>query len=335
MDPFSHGFLASIAAQNISKKENVKKATIYGFLAGIAPDLDIFIRSKTDTLLAIEFHRHFTHSIFFVPIGALIVSVFWWLIFRKNIKFKYAYLFSFIGMFTHGLLDAATSYGTRLYWPLSNERISWSIISIIDPLFTIPIAILVIFIFFNNSIKLKIFSLIFIFSYLFIGYIQRERIEGNIEILAKSRGHQIQHLEVKPTIGNNILWRTNYIFNDKIYIDAIRSNWLGDIKIYQGESLKYTKFPDDFSDLDKNSVLYKDIERFNFFSNKFLGVREDFPNVIIDARYSISANSSQPMWGVIIDKKQQNNHTIFKNFPRNITDKKIAIFKKQLKGEDL
>ena len=39
---------------------------------------------------------------------------------------------------THPLLDAHTAYGTQLFWPFSDERFAWSIISIIDPLFTLP-----------------------------------------------------------------------------------------------------------------------------------------------------------------------------------------------------
>ncbi|MDX1950366.1 MAG: metal-dependent hydrolase [Rickettsiales bacterium] len=335
MDPFSHGFLASLAAQNISKKEHIKKASIYGFLAGMSPDLDVLIRSKTDSLLAVEFHRHFTHSIFFAPIGALIVSYFWWLIFRKNLQFKFAYPYSLIGILTHGLLDAATSYGTRIYWPFSNDRVSWSIISIIDPLFTIPLAILVILIAYKSTKFLKIFSIAFVFLYLFNGYLQRERVEETLENLSISRNHKIEHFEIKPTIGNNILWRSTYIYKDKIFIDAIRSNWLGDIKIYEGESLNHLSFPSSFSNLNKSSILYNDIARFDFFSNKFLGALEEMPNVIIDARYSISATSAKPMWGILIDEKHPNKHAYFKHFPREIDDKKITIFKKQLWGEDL
>ena len=46
------------------------------------------------------------------------------------------------GYATHGLLDACTSYGTVLFWPFSNERLTWNNISIVDPLLTIPALIL-------------------------------------------------------------------------------------------------------------------------------------------------------------------------------------------------
>lgn len=56
-------------------------------------------------------------------------------LFRK--KWQLTLAAAMIGMATHGFLDACTSYGTVLFWPWSDKRISWDIIAIIDPLFTI------------------------------------------------------------------------------------------------------------------------------------------------------------------------------------------------------
>ena len=58
-------------------------------------------------------------------------------------NFKTIYIASFLGYATHGLLDACTSYGTLLFWPFSNERVTWNNISIVDPIFTIPVLILI------------------------------------------------------------------------------------------------------------------------------------------------------------------------------------------------
>src|SRR3546814_13232403 len=42
-------------------------------------------------------------------------------------------------LITHPLLDAFTSYGTQLWWPLRPTPTSWSSIFIIDPFFTLPL----------------------------------------------------------------------------------------------------------------------------------------------------------------------------------------------------
>ena len=75
MDPVSQGALGAIFAQTISNKKKILIGSILGCIAGLAPDLDIFIRSSSDPLLKLEYHRQFTHSLVFIPIGALVLSL--------------------------------------------------------------------------------------------------------------------------------------------------------------------------------------------------------------------------------------------------------------------
>jgi len=84
MDIVTQGVLGATFAQSFSSKKSMKMATLAGFLGGLAPDADGFIRSSSDTLLAIEYHRHFTHSIFFIPFGALIPALIVWLILKRK-----------------------------------------------------------------------------------------------------------------------------------------------------------------------------------------------------------------------------------------------------------
>ena len=81
MDPVSQGALGASVPQAISNKKTVAAATLFGWLSGMAPDLDIFIRSSTDPMVRMEFHRQFTHSLIFIPVGALLCAlVFYWLL---------------------------------------------------------------------------------------------------------------------------------------------------------------------------------------------------------------------------------------------------------------
>src|SRR5690606_37296019 len=110
----------------------------------MAPDLDTLIRSGSDPLLFLELHRHFTHSIAFVPIGALLCAAALHPLVRRRMPFRRAYLFSLLGFGSHALLDACTSYGTLLLWPFSDVRVAWSVVSVVDPLFTLPVVALVV-----------------------------------------------------------------------------------------------------------------------------------------------------------------------------------------------
>ena len=72
MDLFTQGALGAALAQASTRTSpKLRIAGGVGFLAGLAPDLDALIRSPTDPLVFLEYHRHFTHALAFIPLGAL------------------------------------------------------------------------------------------------------------------------------------------------------------------------------------------------------------------------------------------------------------------------
>lgn len=144
MDPFSQATLGAVAAQSTSDPRRLRAAAFLGCVAGLAPDIDVFISSSIDPLLFLEFHRQFTHSLVFIPVGALICSAVFYVAVRRYLSFKETFLFCLLGYATHGLLDACTTYGTQLFWPFSDDRIAWNNVSVIDPLLTIPAFILMV-----------------------------------------------------------------------------------------------------------------------------------------------------------------------------------------------
>ncbi len=123
MDPISQASLGASLSQSFARDKSKQfSALLIGALAGMAPDLDMFIRSAEDPLLFLEFHRQFTHSLIFIPVGAFLCSLVFYPFFRKKLSFAQIYLFSFLAYATHGMLDACTSYGTQLFWPFSNDE---------------------------------------------------------------------------------------------------------------------------------------------------------------------------------------------------------------------
>ena len=61
MDPVSQGILgASFSQSAVQNKKLLGLVGFIGFMSGMAPDLDILIRSQEDPLLFLEFHRQFT-----------------------------------------------------------------------------------------------------------------------------------------------------------------------------------------------------------------------------------------------------------------------------------
>ena len=330
MDPLSQGTVGAVFAQSTSNKSNIFKVGLIGFLAGLAPDLDVFIGSSTDPILFLEFHRQFTHSLIFIPFGSLIVSLLVFPLVKRSMSFKNVYIASLLGYATHGLLDACTSYGTLLFWPFSNERITWNNISIIDPLFTIPVLLLA-----ATAIKTKkkvfsFFAIGWIAFYLSLGFVQYERALSTANELANSRGHNAERLTLKPSFGNLILWKSIYQHNDTFYVDAIRTVQLSTWCV--GESIRAFDYEQHLPDLDEDSQQKKDIERFRWFSQDYLGYDEE-KNIVTDVRYSMIPNQIDPMWGLVIDDQLGiNEHAIWWT-SRSLDQSQIDLFKDMLKGK--
>ena len=304
MDPLSQGVFGASLPQSFSDKKNIVFVFIIGFLAGMFPDVDIFFRSNHDPLLFLEFHRQFTHSLIFIPAGGFIF---------KLIPFGFlkTWLFATLGYATHGVLDACTSYGTQLFWPFSNERISWNNISIIDPLFTIPVLLLLVL----SLIKRKSFwskiALGWALIYLIIGFIQNHRAEQVAHEIITERNHRPEIISVKPSFGNLILWKIIYQHNDYFYIDAVN---IGPKKeIFTGQKIKkFTKSDLTYlNDLSENQK--KDIDRFLWFSQDFVAVNPQNEYELLDIRYSNLPNEVGGLWGIHLTPNAENHVEFISN----------------------
>ena len=315
MDPVSQGTWGATFAQSAARKDQVKAATLMGCLGGLAPDLDVFIFSSTDPLLFLEYHRQFTHALIFIPIGALIVTAVVHRIVARNLPFRQAYLFCLLGYATHGLLDACTTYGTMLLWPFSDARIAWNNVSIIDPLFTLPILALVILGVRRRSPWLARIAAIWGLSYLLLGVWQRDRAEEAAQQLAASRGHVPVRLEAKAGFANLLLWKTVYEANGRYYVDAIRVG-TGQTS-YPGTSAEKLDIDHHYPWLKPNSQQAKDIERFRWFSNDYLAIDPRVDNRIIDVRYSVVPNEIDALWAIDLDPdKPDDAHITWRSLRR-------------------
>lgn len=324
MDILTQGLLGGVLAQSVARKEETKWATLVGIFSGLIADADFFIYSSNDPLLNIEFHRHFTHSLFFIPIGAAIATLLLWPFLRKYLSLSRLYLYSFLGYSLSGVLDAFTSYGTHLLWPFSDERIAFNIISIIDPVFTLTLLIALTLSFRMKRAKVAQIGLICALGYMSIGFIQSQRAHSVAEDLMASRGHQATKSLVKPTLANLLLYRSVYVYNDRIYVDAINVGLFSDSQIYEGKSVALFAEHKHLPNLKSTSILYNDIQRFKAFSSDYIALDTTQGNVIGDLRYSMLPNTVKPLWGITVDLTQPDEHAhylFFRDGGENIRQK--------------
>lgn len=307
MDPLTQGALGAALPQATRRKSqdrtsNVRAAGLFGFVAGMAPDIDVFIRSSSDPLLYLDYHRHFTHSLVAIPLGGLLCALLLHVLFAKWLKldFRQSFLYCTLGYATHALLDAATSYGTLLLWPFSNARISWDLISVIDPLFTLPLFVLVAISAWKRTPVYARAGLAWGAFYFALAALQQQSALKMGREIAESRGHAQARIEVKPSFGNILVWKTVYEAQGRFYVDAVRAG-LSPRK-FEGQSIARLDIARDLPWLDRASQQAKDIERFRWFSQGYIAQDPQKPDRVIDVRYSLIPNEVAALWSIRLSR---------------------------------
>jgi len=232
---------------------------------------------------------------------------------KKYLTVKELYFYSILGYATAGLLDAFTSYGTQLLWPFLDTRFAWNVISVVDPVVTAGLIVFVGLAVWQRKKTMAWAAGGWLILFLLFGWLQHSRATSAAQNLASDRGHTIEELVVKPTIANQRLWRANYIYDDRIYTDAIRTGIFSGITIYKGESEPRVIIERDFSGFE-GTTLYSDLVRFKHLSENFLIRHPDKPEIIGDARYSMLPTELTPLWGVEIDTTDTERHLPFLYF---------------------
>jgi inner membrane protein len=296
LDPLTHALTGAAVAWTVSGRSLGPRALLIGAAAGLLPDVDVFIRSASDPLLAIEHHRGFTHSLVIVPIGGAIAA----LPFERS---RQAIAAGIAAYATHGLLDAATTYGTQLFWPFSRYRVGLDIISIIDPLFTLIMLVGVIAAFVRRR-GLVVTALVAALCWLGLGFVQLERASSAQKRLTRSRGvaENGGRRAVFPTVGNTIVWRSIYETDGTLRMDRIRVPWFGPATYAESDSVPALR--------DQRS--HRDLQRFAWFSDDWLARDPSDPTIIGDARYSLRADRYAPVWGIRLHA----DHTEWVNLTR-------------------
>jgi inner membrane protein len=114
---------------------------LWGAIAGTLPDLDVFV-PLGDVVKDFTCHRSASHSLLML---ALATPLLVWMIGKIHPSLREHrgrwMLLVYLAFATHVLLDSFTTYGTQIFWPISEMPVAWSTIFIIDPLYTVPLLV--------------------------------------------------------------------------------------------------------------------------------------------------------------------------------------------------
>jgi inner membrane protein len=294
MDPITHAALGASCAQGILGKYNKNIPWQVGACAAMAPDLDIFIRFSNNPLSFEFWHRNFTHSLFFIPIGGLLVALMFMCFKIYRIDWKITLGAALIGYSTHALLDAFTAYGTVLLWPWSDTRVSWDIISIVNPLFTIPLILCVAVAVIYQKPKMAFLGLSFAAVLLLYKAIHHQQVIIEVQEFAKRNKLQLSKIRALPDVSSS-RWRIIAKNKECMLIANARSSFL-----HRGNISLLTEVPLYSKNLGQNfnASEQKNLELFSWFSDGYVVVAHDNPLTLADGRYTMGNKPIYSLWGL-------------------------------------
>ena len=201
---------AAVGEATLGRKVGYR-AAVWGAMCGTLPDLDVFIPLGS-AVADVTYHRSFSHSLFVLP---LLTPLLVWLILKIHpqtapLRRNWAWLVLLVFL-THVALDTFTVYGTQIFWPLNIPPVGLGSIFVIDPFYTLPLAIglLVALIvgsssrmaFRANTVGLGLSSL-----YLAWSVFTQFHVEQIVLKDLESKRISYERLLVTPTPFNTLLW---------------------------------------------------------------------------------------------------------------------------------
>jgi inner membrane protein len=212
MDTLTHIVLGAAIGEVLAGKKLGKKVLLIGAVAQSIPDVD-FIAAlwlpPADNLLV---HRGFTHSILFV---LLIVPLLAFVLHRWRVTSALSVwtwmVFFTVQIFIHLFIDAFNAYGVGWFEPFDHSRISFNILFVADPFYSVPLAasFIVLLVLPGVSRSRNRWALVgLVISTFYLGYAIMNKITIDRSVQENLHAQRISQRNyfTTPTPLNNWLW---------------------------------------------------------------------------------------------------------------------------------
>lgn len=295
MDTITQMALGAVIGQAIGYKKLGWNAPVYGAIGGLIPDLDVLYTDYFGPYGTWQYHRHITHSLFFAPLVAPLLGWLTWSIHKKvpGHYLTYAFIW-FLAIITHPLLDTLTVYGTMLLAPFSNERFTVSAVSIIDPIYTIPLLIALLL---PRRMAQRGAAIALVVTTLFLGYCWHLNNKAEDIALTQIAEQNIQpeKVSVYTTIFQPYLRRVVVREN----IDGAEWLRVGFVSTWNPQPIKWACLKQNGS-THKDTILKTEGGRlFDWFADGELSyVAHNGTVTVMDARYGTPGPSVFGFWGL-------------------------------------
>lgn len=211
---------AAVGVVAMGRRTAVWKAALWGAVAGTLPDLDVFIDHGNPVhdmvLHRAETHAPFWLTLFSLPFAALVASLH-----GERAIWRRWWLALWLALVTHPLLDAMTVYGTQLALPFSNHPYGVGSVFIIDPLYTLPLLVGVVWAMVAKGsargLRANVVGLVLSTAYLAWGFGAQQHVERIARASLAAQGIETERVLVVPTALNSVLWRVVAVSGDHYY----------------------------------------------------------------------------------------------------------------------
>ncbi len=131
MDPITHAVIglgtAALSGQPIAFTNPIYIGAVLG---AIAPDIDV--ATHPNPLSFLRHHRGVSHSLPGIAVISFLIASCLTLVFPQA-NFLACWGWTFLGAFSHSILDSFNSYGTQLWWPFMKEKWTVNLLVLYDP----------------------------------------------------------------------------------------------------------------------------------------------------------------------------------------------------------
>lgn len=263
MDSLTQAALGAAVGGTVLGRRLGRKAVLIGAALGTLPDLDVVL-DYGDAIANYTQHRGFSHSLFVLTGLATLLAI---LCTRfapaRDIAFRHWWLFFTACLVTHPLLDALTTYGTQLWWPLDVSPTAWPIVFIIDPFYTLPLLVAAIMaLVTGRSWRAPAWGLALSCGYLLFAMTGKVVVEQRIDPLLAKRGLDDAPRLVQPTPFNVLLWRVSVIEGDDHH-EAL-------VGLFDGDRLPEFETFTRGAELEEAALALDKGRRLDWFSGPFL-----------------------------------------------------------------
>lgn len=288
MDSLTQLVFGAAIGEAVLGKKLGNKAVLWGAVAGSLSDMDVIPGMFLDTPDRLLFHRGFSHSLVFVVLATLLFAWLFSKIYKQKPISRKEWLLYFGLIFTGSILiDALTTYGTQLLWPLK-YRFEFNTIFVVDPLFTLPLLITLIWLMFKRKDssgrkRLSNIGLIIAGGYLLLTIVNKQVINSVFRKALDNQGIAYTSMRSNPTPFNQLLW-TTVAETDTAYLVGFYSYFDKDKRV-------------NFTSLPKNHYLLDDlthdtgVQKILRFTKGFYTVEQDSTGFVVnDLRFGKVTN---------------------------------------------